>query len=154
VPEEGGAPADGGGQAAGDDRAIETAPPSADAAATLPDALAGDDVMPPPLSDAMVRLLDGLHRERCMVDALPDGVTFRADCPTCGSAAALDIVERPDSVPHVWARCQCLDPLAGLDGLDLVPLVEFRGPQPARSDADLPEFPSRKLGAKQQTFAW
>jgi hypothetical protein len=156
VPAEGSAPADGGGQVAADDRAIETASPSADGASTvpLPAALADDDVMPPPLGDAMVRLLDGLHRALCMVDVVGDSETLRSGCPACGRAGALDIIEGPDGVPHVWARCNCPDPLAGLAGLVLVPLVEFRGPQPARSDADLPEFPSRKLGAKQQTFAW
>ena len=154
TPAESSTPETGSGQAAGDDRAIETASPSADAAATLPDALADGDAMPPSLGDAMVRLLDGLHRALCMVDVVGDSETFRSGCPACGRAGALDIIEGPDGVPHVWARCNCPDPLAGLDVLDLVPLVEFRGPQTARSKADLPEFPSRKLGAKQQTFAW
>jgi len=143
VPADGMAPADGGGQVAGDDRAIETAPPSADAAATLPAALADDGAMPPPLGDAMVRLLDGLHRERCMVDALADGVTFRADCPTCGMAAALELREGDGDggVPHVWVRCGCDDPLAIFDDLVRVPLSEFRKPKtppprkPKRPDA-------------------
>jgi hypothetical protein len=131
VPADGSAPADGSGHAAGDDRAIETTSPSADAAATLPDALAGDDVMPPPLGDAMVRLLDGLHRERCMVDALPDGQTFRSDCPSCRMAGALDLSEGTDGLPVIRSRCRCLDPLLALEGLEAVSLAEFRQPKAA-----------------------
>jgi hypothetical protein len=118
------------------------------------DRVPADGMAPADGGGQVAALLDKLHAHGCFIEALGDGRTFRGACPSCGMPAALDIVKGPDGVPHVWARCNCLDPLAGLDNLDLVPLVEFRGPQPARSDADLPEFPSRKLGAKQQTFAW
>jgi hypothetical protein len=116
--------------------------------------LPGGDAMPPPLGDRVADLLDKLHAHGCQVEALPDGQTFRSDCPTCGKTASLDIIEGEDGTPHIRAACRCLDPLLALEGLEALPLAEFRGPQPARSDADLPEFPSRKLGAKQQTFAW
>jgi len=115
----------------------------------------------PPLSDAMVRLLDALHRERCMVDVLPDGMTFGADCPTCGRAAALDIVEDEGGTPHVTARCDCLDPLWALDYAEVLSLTTYRqakaaaqGQKPARANADSAQFRARKLGAEQQTFDW
>jgi hypothetical protein len=103
--------------------------------------------LPPPLGDQLTDLLDRLHAHGCKVEPLPDGVTFRSDCPTCGMAAALDITEGEDGVPHIRSRCRCFDPLAALEGLKAVPLSEFRRPKasppqrlpkPKRPDAVCP----------------
>jgi hypothetical protein len=117
--------------------------------------------LPPPLGDQVAALLDKLRAHGCQVEALPDGVTFRADFLSCGKTASLDIVEGPHSVPHVWARCQCLDPLAGLDAAELLPLATYRqikaaaqGLKTASPDTDLPEFRRENLASGQQTFDW
>jgi hypothetical protein len=97
--------------------------------------------LPPPLGDQLTDLLDRLHAHGCKVEPLPDGQTFRADCPTCGRAAALDITEGEDGAPHTRAACRCLDPLLALEGLEAVSLAEFRKPKtppprkPKRPDA-------------------
>jgi hypothetical protein len=86
---------------------------------------------PPPLGDRVASLLDRLHAHGCYVEALADGQTFRSDCPTCGKTASLDITEGENGIPHIRAPCRCLDPLAALDGLEAVPLSEFRRPKAA-----------------------
>jgi hypothetical protein len=97
---------------------------------------------PPPLGDRVAALLDKLHAHGCFIEALGDGRTFRSGCPNCGKTAALDITEGEDGTPHIRVACRCLDPLAALEGLEAVPLSEFRKPKtpppprkPKRPDA-------------------
>jgi hypothetical protein len=86
-------------------------------------------------------LLDKLHAHGCQVEALPDGQTFRSDCPSCRMAGALDLSEGTDGLPVIRSRCNCLDPLVGLDGLEAVPLSEFR--RPKASPPQRPPKPKR-----------
>jgi hypothetical protein len=92
-----------------------------------------EGALPPPLGDRVAALLDKLHAHGCQVEALPDGVTFRSGCPTCRMAAALDLSEGEGGLPAIRSRCRCLDPLAALEGLEAVSLVEFRQPKAAPS---------------------
>jgi hypothetical protein len=85
--------------------------------------------LPPPLSNQLTDLLDRLHAHGCKVECLPDGVTLRAACPSCRMAGALDLSEGTDGLPVIRSRCNCLDPLAALEGLEAVPLSEFRKPK-------------------------
>jgi hypothetical protein len=97
--------------------------------------------LPPPLSDKLTGLLDRLHAQGCQVEALGDGQTVRADCPSCRMAAALELQEGDGGVPAIRSRCRCFDPLAALEGLEAVSLAEFRRPKtppprkPKRPDA-------------------
>jgi hypothetical protein len=96
---------------------------------------------PPPLSDRVASLLDKLHAHGCFIEALGDGRTFRSGCPNCGKTAALDITEGEDGTPQIRAACRCLDPLAALDGVEAVPLSEFR--RPKASPPQRPPKPKR-----------
>jgi hypothetical protein len=100
-----------------------------------------EGALPPPLGDRVAALLDKLHAHGCRVEALGDGQTFRSDCPSCRMAGALDLSEGTDGLPVIRSRCNCLDPLVGLDGLEAVPLSEFR--RPKASPPQRPPKPKR-----------
>jgi hypothetical protein len=98
-------------------------------AADPPSGQEPEAALSPPLGDRVAALLDKLHAHGCQVEALGDGQTFRSDCPSCRMAAALELQEGDGGVPAIRSRCRCFDPLAALEGLEVVPLVEFRQPK-------------------------
>jgi hypothetical protein len=107
-------------------------------AANPPSGQEPEAALSPPLGDRVAALLDKLHAHGCQVEALPDGQTFRADCPTCGMTASLDITESEDGTPHIRAACRCLDPLLALEGLCPAGALPERPRKPKRHDAVCP----------------
>jgi hypothetical protein len=100
-----------------------------------------EGALPASLGNRVAALLDKLRAHGCQVEALGDGQTVRADCPSCRMAAALDLSEGTDGLPVIRSRCRCFDPLAALEGREAVSLAEFR--QPKASPPQRPPKPKR-----------